>query len=80
LFSKLVEGINLDLSNSKAQLLALFIVFEAVLFILFFLTWLPLTIKLTRDIWKTRSMIMMIPLKVMLRIRSIRTYVKEVIL
>ncbi|CAD8043447.1 unnamed protein product [Paramecium primaurelia] len=80
LFLKLKEGINLDMNNSKTQLLALFIIFEAILFILYFVFWLPLTIKLIRDIQKTRIMVMMIPLKVILKIRSIKLYIKDVIL
>ncbi|CAD8052528.1 unnamed protein product [Paramecium sonneborni] len=80
LFIKLKEGINSDMSNSKTQLLALFIIFEAILFILYFVFWLPLTIKLIRDIQKTRIMVMMIPLKVIIKIRSIKLYIKDVIL
>ncbi|CAD8048146.1 unnamed protein product [Paramecium sonneborni] len=80
LLLKLKEGINSDMSNSQTQLLALFIIFEAILFILYFVFWLPLTIKLIRDIQKTRMMVMMIPLKIILKIRSIKLYIKDVIL
>jgi hypothetical protein len=57
-------SINQDFEDFKATRLAIFIVFDVVLFILYFIFWLPLLLKMTRDIWRTRSMITMIPLKV----------------
>ena len=77
LVGKMLTAINQDMTNSKTQLLAIFIVFEVLLFIVYFMLWLPLVMKMTKDIWRTRAMIMMIPLRVIQKIRSIKAYIKE---
>ncbi|CAK82689.1 unnamed protein product (macronuclear) [Paramecium tetraurelia] len=77
LVKKMIEGIQQDMENSKTQLLAFFIVFEVLLFIIYFILWLPLVVKMTKDIWRTRLMIMMIPLRVIQNIRSIKAYIKD---
>ncbi|CAD8203560.1 unnamed protein product [Paramecium pentaurelia] len=77
LMQQMQAGINSDIESAKTQRLALFIVFEVLLFIIYFILWLPLVLKMTRDIWRTRSMIMMIPLRVIQRIRSIKQFIKE---
>ncbi|CAD8157650.1 unnamed protein product [Paramecium octaurelia] len=77
LIKKMIEGIYQDMESSKTQLLAFFIAFEVLLFIIYFILWLPLVVKMTKDIWRTRSMIMMIPLRVIQNIRSIKAYIKD---
>ena len=77
LVKKMIQAISLDMDSSKTQLLAIFIVFEVLLFIIYFILWLPLVVKMTKDIWRTRAMIMMIPLRVIQNIRSIKLYIRE---
>ncbi|CAD8125809.1 unnamed protein product [Paramecium sonneborni] len=77
LIKQLKTSINQDIEDIKTQRLALFIVFEVLLFIIYFMLWLPLVLKMTRDVWRTRSMIMMIPLKVIQKIRSIKQFIKD---
>lgn len=77
LVNKMIQAISLDMDSSKTQLLAIFIVFEVLLFIIYFILWLPLVVKMTKDIWRTRAMIMMIPLRVIQNIRSIKLYIRE---
>ncbi|CAD8157656.1 unnamed protein product [Paramecium octaurelia] len=77
LLQQMQKAIQDDIDSAKTQRLALFIVFEVLLFIIYFILWLPLVLKMTRDIWRTRSMIMMIPLKVIQRIRSIKQFIKD---
>ncbi|CAD8075777.1 unnamed protein product [Paramecium primaurelia] len=77
LIKKMIEGIYQDMESSKTQLLAFFIVFDVLLFVIYFILWLPLVVKMTKDIWRTRSMIMMIPLRVIQNIRSIKAYIKD---
>ena len=72
----MIEAIRLDMEDHKTQLLGLFIVFEGLIFIIYFLLWLPLIAKFTNDIWRTRSMILMIPLGVIQSIKSIKTFIK----
>ncbi|CAD8213537.1 unnamed protein product [Paramecium octaurelia] len=76
LVSSMIEGIRQDMESHKTQILGLFIVFEGLLLMAYFLLWLPLVAKLTKDIWRTRSMILMIPLGVIQSIKSIKTYIK----
>ncbi|CAK66138.1 unnamed protein product (macronuclear) [Paramecium tetraurelia] len=77
LIKKMIEGIYQDMESSRTQLLAFFIVFEVLLFVIYFILWLPLVVKMTKDIWRTRAMIMMIPLRVIQNIRSIKAYIKD---
>ncbi|CAD8162069.1 unnamed protein product [Paramecium octaurelia] len=77
LMEKLQTAISIDIDDAKTQRLALFIVFEVLLFVIYFMLWLPLVIKMTRDVWRTRSMIMMIPLRVIQKIRSIKQFIKD---
>ncbi|CAD8075781.1 unnamed protein product [Paramecium primaurelia] len=77
LLQQMQLAIENDINSAKAQRLALFIVLEVLLFIIYFILWLPLVLKMTRDIWRTRTMIMMIPLRVIQRIRSIKQFIKE---
>ena len=39
--------------------------------------YLPLLMKLYKDLHRTRSMIVMIPLRVIINIKSIKEYIKE---
>ncbi|CAD8209105.1 unnamed protein product [Paramecium pentaurelia] len=77
LMDKMQLSIGKDIEDAKTQRLALFIVFEVLLFVIYFILWLPLVLKLTRDVWRTRSMIMMIPLRVIQKIRSIKQFIKD---
>ncbi|CAD8151019.1 unnamed protein product [Paramecium pentaurelia] len=77
LTNQFIEGLNNELGNLKLQRLAIFILFEVLLFVIYFLLWLPLALKMAKDIWSTRAMILMIPLKIILRIRSIKDYIRN---
>ncbi|CAD8126295.1 unnamed protein product [Paramecium sonneborni] len=77
LLEQLQKSINQDIEDAKTQRLAIFIVFEVLLFIIYFIFWLSLIWKMTKDVWRTRSMIMMIPLRVIQKIRSIKQFVKD---
>ncbi|CAD8126292.1 unnamed protein product [Paramecium sonneborni] len=76
LVSQMIEGIRQDMENHKTEILGLFIAFEGLIFIVYFVFWLPLLAKFTKDLWRTRSMILMIPLGVIQNIKSIKTYIK----
>ncbi|CAD8125807.1 unnamed protein product [Paramecium sonneborni] len=76
LVQQMIEGIRLDMENHKTQILGLFIVFEGLIFMVYFLMWLPLVAKFTKDLWRTRQMILMIPLGIIQSIKSIKTYIK----
>lgn len=52
--------------------MATFIVFEVLVFLVYFIGWYPASIRMTRDIWRTKGLIMMIPLNVILKIKSIK--------
>ncbi|CAD8162073.1 unnamed protein product [Paramecium octaurelia] len=76
LVSQMIQGISQDMENHKTQMLGFFIVFEGLIFIVYFFLWLPLVAKFTKDIWRTRSMLLMIPLSVIQNIKSIKSYIK----
>ena len=77
LVQQFVNSIQSQFNNQMTERLALFIVFDVVICILYFMFWLPVVMKLTRDIWRTRSMLAMIPLDVIKRIRSIKLYIQN---
>jgi ABC-type multidrug transport system permease subunit len=64
LMQQFLASIDQSFTSYQTQRLALFIVFIVLLFVVYFMFWLPLVLKMTRDIWRTRAMIIMIPLKV----------------
>jgi len=57
--------------------LVVFILFLALLAVLYVLLWIPLVQKVNNDIWRTKSMLSMIPLSVISKIKSIRIYLKK---
>lgn len=77
LIKKMIEAIYQDIENRKTQLLAFFIVFEVLLFVIYFILWLPIVVKMTQVILRTRLMIIMIPLRVIQTIRSFKAYIKD---
>ncbi|CAK82690.1 unnamed protein product (macronuclear) [Paramecium tetraurelia] len=68
-----------DISLTQTQLLAIFIVFEVLVFLVYFIGWYPASIRMTRDIWRTKGLIMMIPLNVILKIKSIKEKVGNLV-
>jgi len=57
--------------------LIIFIIFILFLNFVNLLLWIPLIQKISNDIWRTKSMLSMIPLNVIAKIRSIRIYLKR---
>jgi len=66
-------------TSTMAQRLALYVTYNLGLIIVYLLIWQPMLIRLNNDLWRTKTMLKMIPLKVMVKIKSIRSYLKELI-
>ncbi|CAD8074133.1 unnamed protein product [Paramecium primaurelia] len=77
LTDNMIDGFSSDLSDHVAQKLAVFIVFNVVLFIMQFLIMYPFLLKLNKQISNTRLLLTMIPLRLILKIYSIRNFIKN---
>lgn len=53
--------------------------FEVLTFLVYFIGWYPASIRMTRDIWRTKGLVMMIPLNVILKIKSIKEKVENLV-
>lgn len=56
--------------------MAIFIVFLVFLFVIYFLFWLPLNLTLTKNMVDARTMILMIPLRIIQKIKSLKDYIR----
>ena len=70
-------SIQTTLSQSITQILALFVSFIALLFIIYFLFWLPHTNALNKGIQRTRQLLTMVPLQIVKETRSIRVFIRK---
>ncbi|EGR33913.1 PAS domain S-box family protein [Ichthyophthirius multifiliis] len=77
LTQKFKESLDLNYMASNTQRLALFIVFNILIFVAFFMFWLPLVSKITRSIWRTRGMLIMIPFEVIKSTKSIQKFIRR---
>ncbi|CAD8111313.1 unnamed protein product [Paramecium primaurelia] len=75
LLDQFLTALKQDIEITQTQLLAIFIVFEVLLFFIYFIIWLPAQMKMTRDIWRTKGLIMMIPLRVIQKIKTIKEFI-----
>ena len=57
----------------------LLIILSVLLFLVYLILWLPIISRLTKDFGRTRSMLGMIPIGLMIQVRNIRNYVKKVL-
>jgi hypothetical protein len=62
-----------------ASRLALYIGYNFGLVALYLFIWQPLLSKLNTELWRTKSMLKMIPIHVMAKIRSVRHYLKDLL-
>ena len=63
--------------TSMTRRLLLYIGFNVVLFVIYLLIWQPFLVQLNAQLWKTRSMLQIIPMRVMANIKSIKTYLMD---
>jgi len=70
-------GLNDEFNTNTTNRLIFYIFFNIILVIIYFIFWLPLVSKLNRDIWRTKSMLTMIPLNVVAKIRSVRVFLRK---
>ncbi|CAD8213536.1 unnamed protein product [Paramecium octaurelia] len=75
LLDEFLTALKYDIEVTQTQLLAVFIVFEVLIFFVYFIVWLPAQMKMTRDIWRTKGLIMMIPLRVIQKIKTIKDFI-----
>ncbi|EAS07526.3 PAS domain S-box protein (macronuclear) [Tetrahymena thermophila SB210] len=68
---------NQHITDANTSRIALFIVFNVLMFVIYFLFWLPLVSKLSRSIWRTRGMLTMIPLEVIKETKSIQKFIRR---
>lgn len=59
--------------------IALFVSFNIFMFVVYFLVWLPLYYKICNDTLKIRGMLTMIPLNLILSVRTLKTYIRRMI-
>jgi len=71
------SSLNSQFDSAITRRLIIFIVFLVAIFAMYIIAWLPLMRKISIDIWRTKSMLTMIPLDVISKIRSIRLYLKR---
>ncbi|CAD8155764.1 unnamed protein product [Paramecium octaurelia] len=76
LTNKFILGFKNDLNTLKLQRLAIFIVFLVFLIVIYFLFWLPLNLILTKNMLDARTMILMIPLRIIQRIKQLKDYIR----
>ncbi|CAD8168019.1 unnamed protein product [Paramecium pentaurelia] len=76
LTNQFIIGFKNDLNNLKLQRMAIFIVFLVFLFVIYFLFWLPLNLTLTKNMLDARTMILMIPLRIIQRIKQLKDYIR----
>jgi hypothetical protein len=63
--------------NALTLRLVVFILFIVAILCIYLFAWQTLVSKITTDIWRTKSMLNMIPLNVIAKIKSIRLYLKR---
>jgi len=71
------SGLNDSFDTNTTNRLIFYIFFNIILVIIYFIFWIPLVSKLNRDIWRTKSMLTMIPLNVVAKIRSVRIFLRK---
>jgi len=79
LLKEFKDGINEEYQTLMTQRLALYVIFSITLFVIYIIIWLPLVNQLKVDIQQTKSMLSMIPLKVMQQITTIQKFIKKMI-
>jgi len=77
LVAEFQSSLNSQFDSAITRRLIIFIVFLVAIFAMYIIAWLPLMRKISIDIWRTKSMLTMIPLDVISKIRSIRLYLKR---
>ena len=71
LVSSLGSSIQSDFSNRTQRKIAIFIVFLIVVLVAFVVFWLPFLNGLNYQIYKTKLMLMIIPLEVLMKIKNV---------
>jgi len=66
-----------EFSNALTIRLVVFIIFLVLVGSIYVFLWLPLVRKINNDIWRTKSMLSMIPLNVISKIKSVKIYLKK---
>jgi len=77
LMTEFKRSLKESFSSALTIRLIVFIIFIVVLLSIYTLLWQTLIRKITNDIWRTKSMLNMIPLSVIAKIKSIRLYLKR---
>jgi len=77
LMENLLEGINDDFESHETTRLIIFILFLLLLLIIYIIFWIPLINKLSNDIWRTKSMLTMIPMNVISKIKEVKLFLKK---
>lgn len=71
------DGISDDFDTKLTRRLIIFIFYLILLLAIWIIFWLPLISRLANDIWRTKSMLSMIPLNVISNIKDVRIYLKK---
>eukprot|EP01016_Furgasonia_blochmanni_P027631 TRINITY_DN2910_c0_g1_i2.p1 TRINITY_DN2910_c0_g1~~TRINITY_DN2910_c0_g1_i2.p1 ORF type:complete len:296 (-),score=88.30 TRINITY_DN2910_c0_g1_i2:228-1115(-) len=77
LMDRFITSLDNQFNSDMASRLALLIAFNILLLIIYLIVWLPLVNRLNKNIWRTKSMLTMIPLNVVAKIKSVRVFLKK---
>jgi len=77
LMSQFKSSLKEKFDNALTIRLVVFIIFIVAILCIYLFAWQTLVSKITNDIWRTKSMLNMIPLNVIAKIKSIRLYLKR---
>jgi len=77
LISNFKQSLKDKLQKALTLDLIILIVFIVCLLTIYFVLWQALAYKIALDVWRTKSMLNMIPLSVIAKIKSIRLFLKR---
>ncbi len=72
--STIKDSVNRSTTSNLDTRMVAFICFLIALFIGYFFVWTPFVNKLNKDIWRTKSMLTIIPIEVILKIPRIQQF------
>lgn len=77
LMNNFQQGMSSNIDSNITRRLIIFIFFLVALFAIHVIFWIPLISKLSNDIWRTKSMLTMIPLNVISKIKNVKVYLRK---
>ncbi|CAD8069136.1 unnamed protein product [Paramecium sonneborni] len=76
LSQQFIIGLRNTLNNLQFQRMSIFIVFLVFLIVIYFLLWLPQILILTKNILEARAMILLIPLRIIQKIKLLKDFIR----